>query len=153
MIEDLETNILSSLSSQLDTLQIKKNKEEVEQDLAIFFQNAEQSTHGNNVQWTKLRFVEYVVRNMLHVSIHPYWDFKISIRMMRNQNKFALFLINDDDNLYLKVQFKTNISILIHIGLTLPCSILLSHGLFQHKHGWILFLQVSYGNKGGEIPL
>jgi hypothetical protein len=37
MLEDFKNDILSSLSSQLDTLQMKKKKEEAEQDLAIFF--------------------------------------------------------------------------------------------------------------------
>jgi hypothetical protein len=37
MLEDFKTYILSTLSSQLDTLQMKKNKEETEQALAIFF--------------------------------------------------------------------------------------------------------------------
>jgi hypothetical protein len=37
MLEDFKTDILSSLSSQLDTLQMKKKKEETERALAIFF--------------------------------------------------------------------------------------------------------------------
>jgi hypothetical protein len=37
MLEDSKTDIISSLSSQLDTLQVKKKKEETEQALAIFF--------------------------------------------------------------------------------------------------------------------
>jgi hypothetical protein len=36
MLEDFKTNILNSLSSQLDTLQMKKKREEVELALAIF---------------------------------------------------------------------------------------------------------------------
>jgi hypothetical protein len=36
MLEDFKTDILSSLSSQLDTLQMKKKREEIEQALAIF---------------------------------------------------------------------------------------------------------------------
>ena len=37
MLEYFKTDILSSLSSQLDTLQKKKKREEEELDLAIFF--------------------------------------------------------------------------------------------------------------------
>jgi hypothetical protein len=37
MLKDFKINVLSSLSSQLDTLQIKKKHEEIEQALAIFF--------------------------------------------------------------------------------------------------------------------
>jgi hypothetical protein len=36
MIEEFKSDILSSLRSQLDTLQMKKNKEDTEQALAIY---------------------------------------------------------------------------------------------------------------------
>jgi hypothetical protein len=37
MLEYFKTNIFSSLSSQLDTLQMKKKREEVELSLSMFF--------------------------------------------------------------------------------------------------------------------
>jgi hypothetical protein len=49
MLEDFEIDILSSPSSQLDTLQMKKKREEIEQSLAIFYLRCGMNHQGENV--------------------------------------------------------------------------------------------------------
>jgi hypothetical protein len=74
MLEDFKTNILSSLSSQLDTLQMKKKREETKQALDIFCLRCRTKHPRREFLWIRSRFAEYAARIMLLIIVHPYQD-------------------------------------------------------------------------------
>jgi hypothetical protein len=73
MFENFKTDILSSLSSQLDVLQVKK-KESSEKYLSIFCPNVQRSTLGRNAHWTTLKFVAFAKNPMPPRIILPYQE-------------------------------------------------------------------------------
>jgi hypothetical protein len=74
LLENFKTDILGTLTTQLDVLQVKQKQAEAEQSLAIFFHDAEGNMVQGSVPWMWFGFVPSVPKTMRQSNVHHSQD-------------------------------------------------------------------------------